>query len=355
MTARRIICVGDKTTHGGTVMEGFSSYSIDGRAAAGIGHKVDCPRCKGIHPIVEGVSSFASDGVYLAVEGMRTACGATLIASQNIASVLPDVDGIAQVPDFWGAFAKGFSVGGARSDSPLSNSLRQISCEHADTAAMPAKYIVREMKTNPFSIRGRQIHDSNHFDVEAYHRQRQDAPWYAKLSSRPTYIEALAEEKLRAYALWADIVGPGQPWDHKPVLQKMLKAVWNLGWHKFGAHDYFYDIWSNIHYGYVGVAVGFTPKELINGAGLAQALHDTLGPLGKLRMPSMQNHPENGAWPASADDRPDHISIRLGCDLYAAVKPHALTHKILLETIEAVPLPWGNGEDRSKDVHQCDR
>lgn len=35
MTARPIIRVGDKTTHGGTVLEGFSSYSIDCRAAAG--------------------------------------------------------------------------------------------------------------------------------------------------------------------------------------------------------------------------------------------------------------------------------------------------------------------------------
>ena len=36
MTGRPIIRLGDKTTHGGTVMEGFSSYSIDGRAAAGL-------------------------------------------------------------------------------------------------------------------------------------------------------------------------------------------------------------------------------------------------------------------------------------------------------------------------------
>lgn len=52
MPARPIIRVGDKTTHGGTVLEGFPSYAIDGRAAAGIGHKVDCPKCNGIFPIV---------------------------------------------------------------------------------------------------------------------------------------------------------------------------------------------------------------------------------------------------------------------------------------------------------------
>jgi len=355
MTARPIIRVGDKTTHGGTVLEGVSSYDIDGRAAAGLGHMVDCPKCKGVFPIVEGVGSFAIDDGYVAIEGMRTACGATLIASQNIAVVIPDASGTARVSSNGGALSKGFSEGGAGSDWLLSNSVRQIGCEHADTAMIPAEYIVREMKTNPFSIRGRQIHDSNHFDLGAYHKQWRESPWYGKLSSRPTYVEALAEEKLRAYALWADIVGPGQPWDHKPVLQKMLKDVWNSGWHKSGAYEYFYDIWSNIHYGYVGVAVGFTPDELINGAGIAQALHDTLGALARRRMPTMQNHPENGNWPASADDRPDHISIQLECDLYTDVKPHALTPDILLGTVEAVPLPWGNSRGSSKELHDCER
>lgn len=31
-----------------------------------------------------------------------------------------------------------------------------------------------------------------------------------------------------------------------------------------------YDIWSNVHYGFVGRYVGFTAFELINGAGFAQ-------------------------------------------------------------------------------------
>lgn len=33
---------------------------------------------------------------------------------------------------------------------------------------------------------------------------------------------------------------------------------------------FMYDIWSNIHYGFVGRYVGFTEFELINGAGYAQ-------------------------------------------------------------------------------------
>ncbi|UMP97053.1 polymorphic toxin type 44 domain-containing protein [Klebsiella pneumoniae] len=32
---------------------------------------------------------------------------------------------------------------------------------------------------------------------------------------------------------------------------------------KFKQHDYFYDVWSNIHYGYVGRSVGFSEAILL--------------------------------------------------------------------------------------------
>ena len=355
MAGRPIIRIGDKTTHGGTVTEGFPFYTIDGRAAAGLGHMVTCPQCKGAFPIVEGVSTFAVDGGLVAIEGMKTSCGATLIASQGFAVVEPSEGGIAHASSDAGSLANGLVGAGAGTGQPLSDSLRQAYCDHTDTAVKAADYIVREMKTNPFSIRGRQIYDANHYDINAYYKQWEDAPWYGKLSSRKTYMEMLAEQKLRAYALWADIVGPGQQWDHKLDLQELLKAEWNKGWHKYGDHDYFYDIWSNIHYGYVGVAVGFTAAELINGAGIAQALDDAARAIRKGRLPTMQSHPENGSWPASADDRPDHISIKLGCDLYAVTKPHELTRDVLLQTIAAAPLPWGAGGDKAKKLHVCGR
>lgn len=43
---------------------------------------VTCPQCKGTYPIVEGAMACGSDRL-LALEGMRTACGAILIASQQ--------------------------------------------------------------------------------------------------------------------------------------------------------------------------------------------------------------------------------------------------------------------------------
>lgn len=76
-----IIRKGDSTSHGGTVLEGFGQTDLNGRPIAGVGHKVSCPKCKGVFPIVEGSSSYSVGGVPVALHGMKTSCGASLIAS----------------------------------------------------------------------------------------------------------------------------------------------------------------------------------------------------------------------------------------------------------------------------------
>lgn len=81
--ARPVICVNDKTSHGGVVVEGFSDFSLDGRTPSGVGHKVTCPKCGGVFPIVGPGPAATIKGTEIAVEGMFTACGATLIASQT--------------------------------------------------------------------------------------------------------------------------------------------------------------------------------------------------------------------------------------------------------------------------------
>lgn len=78
-----VILKGDKTSHGGTVLEGFEQVTHNGIAVAGIGHLVSCPACKGVFPIVDGTAQVSFCGVNLAVDGMQTACGARLIASQR--------------------------------------------------------------------------------------------------------------------------------------------------------------------------------------------------------------------------------------------------------------------------------
>jgi hypothetical protein len=61
------------------------------KPVAGVGHRVSCPKCSGSHTIVEGATSFFVMGRNIAVEGMKTSCGAVLIASQQTDTV--DVGG----------------------------------------------------------------------------------------------------------------------------------------------------------------------------------------------------------------------------------------------------------------------
>lgn len=84
MSIRRVIVVGDKTNHGGTVLQGSHSMKAGGKSIALQGDLVACPQCKGNYPIIEGSSKMSSNGRGVALEGMKTACGAELIASQSM-------------------------------------------------------------------------------------------------------------------------------------------------------------------------------------------------------------------------------------------------------------------------------
>ncbi|OOF66684.1 PAAR domain-containing protein [Rodentibacter sp. Ppn85] len=84
MSARRIIVIGDKTNHGGTVLQGSQTMTAGGKAIARQGDLVACPQCKGNFPITEGSSKMSANGRGVALERMKTACGAELIASQSM-------------------------------------------------------------------------------------------------------------------------------------------------------------------------------------------------------------------------------------------------------------------------------
>jgi uncharacterized Zn-binding protein involved in type VI secretion len=80
---RAVICKGDRTSHGGIVLEGDEICTTGGRPITKIGHMTFCPQCKGKFPIIEGLSFFTFLGVGTVVDGMKTACGATVTASQH--------------------------------------------------------------------------------------------------------------------------------------------------------------------------------------------------------------------------------------------------------------------------------
>lgn len=79
----KLILLGDKTSHGGTVIEASSESSIGGIRIARLGDNVACPiPGHGVCPIVTGDATLLFDGKPSARVGDVTACGAVLIASQ---------------------------------------------------------------------------------------------------------------------------------------------------------------------------------------------------------------------------------------------------------------------------------
>jgi len=79
-----VIRKGDKTSHGGTVLEGLNDVPVLGIPIACKGHMVSCPKCKGTYPIIDGIEYAPVKGKFPALEGMKTACGASLISSQSV-------------------------------------------------------------------------------------------------------------------------------------------------------------------------------------------------------------------------------------------------------------------------------
>ena len=84
---RPIIVIGDKTSHGGTVISGATPVTVQGKPVARIGDSVTCPRCQTTTTIVTGDSNTIVMGRPVARHGDKTACGATLIAGQTVTTV----------------------------------------------------------------------------------------------------------------------------------------------------------------------------------------------------------------------------------------------------------------------------
>lgn len=94
---------GDTTSHGGRVLACTSTNIVFGKPLALEGDMVSCPKCGGVYPIVGvRVRSMTFGGRAVATNGDKTACGATLIASQGQATVEP-------------TFGAGGSVGAGKS------------------------------------------------------------------------------------------------------------------------------------------------------------------------------------------------------------------------------------------------
>ena len=81
--ARAVIRLGDDTSHGGRVIEATARMTIDGIPVALWGDHCSCPHEGHDNCVIcEGEPDAMFDGRPVALEGHKTSCGASLIASQ---------------------------------------------------------------------------------------------------------------------------------------------------------------------------------------------------------------------------------------------------------------------------------
>ncbi|WP_344350591.1 RHS repeat-associated core domain-containing protein [Catellatospora coxensis] len=123
-------------------------------------------------------------------------------------------------------------------------------------------------------------------------------------------IYPTAKDVELAYLEWYELVKAGGVWDHKPQMKalfgnKMYSEMAGTGGMKAN-----FDIFSNIHYGYVGKVAGFSDEavQFVN-----KYMPDT----------PMTGKRENG----------DLISTQIGIDLQARYKPEQITTALLHQAI----------------------
>ncbi|GAA5787043.1 hypothetical protein GCM10007860_31940 [Chitiniphilus shinanonensis] len=79
---KRVVRLGDPTSHGGTVVGASSTTVVMGKQVARLGDAVSCPRPGHSNcVIVEADPNWLVDGKPVALDGHKVSCGATLIAT----------------------------------------------------------------------------------------------------------------------------------------------------------------------------------------------------------------------------------------------------------------------------------
>ena len=142
-----------------------------------------------------------------------------------------------------------------------------------------ADYICKEIKRNVNTIEAKElIHLLNHYN-KAQNSQKQALRKMTPLGRAavstfaPSYniastVSDRISGRIQAYQKWKGLVAAKKRWDHKEKIKELQGGDWVCD--STTQLKIMYDIWSNVHYGFVGRYVGFTAFELINGAGFAQ-------------------------------------------------------------------------------------
>ena len=214
-----------------------------------------------------------------------------------------------------------------------------IECDHdVDGAIDVAKYIVQEIKTNINSEAAKQIYALIHYNYDAEVKRR--GIIVSTLAPPYTSTEAFGGAVLK----WIEMVDTNKPWDHKLKIKEQfhycgvhrpLKSGTpsESFYHKYNYHDYYLDVWSNIHYGFIGRYCGFSENTLLTGSDFQQFITN------------VKHFNFKGG-----DDSADKITMQLGMDLYSKYRNNisALTYQVILDELENLK---SVGESRL--IHYC--
>jgi len=339
MATGHFIREGDKTYCGGKVLAGDRGTTMNGMPHAREGDPVTCGKDGKVYEIVGGVNIIISNGKRPAgtLDSVSTCpCRARFISS--LKHTYEKADKPAQQDS-------------RRSAQPLSEpdtkftatpktpdpippvSVNTTLCNHPDRMEELASYIADEMNRNINHPSVLEMKELNSYDPVAETREYMALPFYRRLGRQPDFHSFALAKQARAFALWTERVGQNRPWDHKPII---LAKFGSVRWHKQGEYDYYFDIWSNIHYGYVGMVSGLSESVLFDGAGVEQIASDTWRKItDPKKHPGPSRTPGVAGWRAW-DDAPDRESIQIGVDLYGQYTNGGITSKIIIDKVLAV-------------------
>lgn len=186
---------------------------------------------------------------------------------------------------------------------------------HRDELTPIARYIAAEMNANAHGETVKRIAELNAFSADACIADFSKLPLWRQILGagiEPNQcVEMQISYRTAALITWALKVRQNGDWDHKPRIAASFHprvAAGNQHWHLYGNVLYYYEVWSNLHYGYVGTAAGFSETVLLDGAGLEQIGSD----LTRLNIPAKSPSISGlRAWDAPADREAITIGIRL--------------------------------------------
>lgn len=205
-------------------------------------------------------------------------------------------------------------------------------CKYKDGAIDIAKYIVEEIKKNANSQVANDMRYWNDYKG-IYSKKWDESDIFARPISRP----GCGAFQTKAIAKWREMVNANHIWDHKPIIKNKFQKdavevtlpsgkTCTYCYHKYKNNDYFYDVWSNIHYGYVGMSCGFSEDILTLGSTAQQFMHS-----------------------GNFDTSDDKATMILGIELYKKFDTFALklTAQDVLNALETCKL------SESRQIHWC--